>query len=117
MTQYRQFCTFQLDRFTCGVDIRSIQEVIAWHEITPVPFTPPALRGLINLRGQMVIAIDLRRQFGLSDFAADQLPMNVVVQTTDGLVSLLVDRIGDVMEVADDAFERQRCVYLTRCVR
>jgi purine-binding chemotaxis protein CheW len=74
--------------------------------MTRVPLAPPVVRGLINLRGQIVTAIDLRRRLGLPDRAADRLPVNVVVTTDDGAVSLLVDEIGDVLQVPEAAFER-----------
>ena len=73
--------------------------------MTAVPLVPDVIRGLINLRGQIVTAIDLRRCLAIADRAADQLPMNVVVRTDDGPVSLLVDDIGDVTEVSHDSFE------------
>jgi len=57
------------------------------------------------LRGQILIAIDLRRRLGLVERPADQVPMNVVVHTNDGTVSLLVDDIGDVFEVSEERFE------------
>src|ERR1044071_5621780 len=74
--------------------------------MTRVPLAPPVVRGLINLRGQIVTAIDLRKRLELSDRPADQQPVNVVVQTDDGAVSLLVDEIGDVLEVSEKTFER-----------
>jgi purine-binding chemotaxis protein CheW len=64
------------------------------------------IRGLINLRGQIVTAIDLRRRLKFRDRPADQLPVNVVIHTDDGAVSLLVDEIGDVLAVSDKVFER-----------
>src|SRR5262245_10385244 len=74
--------------------------------MTRVPLAPPVVRGLINLRGQIVTAIDLRRRLELPDRPAEQEPVNVVVQTDDGAVSLLVDEIGDVLQVSETAFER-----------
>jgi purine-binding chemotaxis protein CheW len=71
-----------------------------------VPLAPSDVRGLINLRGQIVTAVDLRRRLELPDRAAGDLPVNVVVRTEDGAVSLLVDEIGDVLEVPAEAFER-----------
>jgi purine-binding chemotaxis protein CheW len=58
------------------------------------------------LRGQIVTALDLRRRLELPDRAADTKPMNVVVRSGDAAVSLLVDEIGDVVEIADDIFEQ-----------
>jgi purine-binding chemotaxis protein CheW len=100
-----QFCTFYLDRFFLGVEVLKVQEVIRYQTMTRVPLAPPVVRGLINLRGQIVTAIDLRRRLELDERPADQLPMNVVVRTDEGTVSFLVDEIGEVLEVEDDQFE------------
>lgn len=106
MTMADQFCTFYLDGLYLGVGVRQVQEVIRYQEMTRVPLAPNVVSGLINLRGQIVTAIDLRRRLGLPDRPADELPMNVVVRSDDGAVSLLVDEIGDVVEVDEDTFER-----------
>src|SRR5262245_30399980 len=74
--------------------------------MTRVPLAPAVVRGLINLRGQIVTAIDLRRRLEFAERPADQLPVNVVVRTDDGAVSLLVDEIGDVLQVPETLFER-----------
>jgi purine-binding chemotaxis protein CheW len=100
-----QFATFYLDGLLFGIDVGKVQEVIRYQETTPVPLAPPVVTGLINLRGQIVTALDLRKRLELAPRASDRLPMNVVVRTGDEVVSLLVDEIGDVMEVADDLFE------------
>jgi purine-binding chemotaxis protein CheW len=106
MANTQQFCTFFLkDRFF-GVPVQQVQEVIRYQEMTWVPLVPQVIRGLINLRGQIVMAIDLRRRFGIEDRPASQLPMNVVVRTNDGAVSFLVDEIGDVLEADTETFER-----------
>ena len=102
MADERQYCTFYLDGHYFGVDVLKVQEVIRYQEMTRVPLAPPVVRGLINLRGQIVTAIDLRRRLDLPDRPADQLPVNVVVQTDDGAVSLLVDEIGDVLRGPGD---------------
>ena len=101
-----QFCTFYLDGLYLGVGVKEVQEVIRYQEMTRVPLAPDTVSGLINLRGQIVTAIDLRRRLGLPDRDPETLPMNVVVQGDDGAVSFLVDEIGDVVEVDDDTFER-----------
>lgn len=106
MTEQNQFCTFFLDGLFFGVEVQRVQEVIRYQEMTRVPLAPPVISGLINLRGQIVTALDLRRRLALRDREAGQLPMNVVVRTDDGAVSLLVDEIGDVIEVTEDCFEQ-----------
>lgn len=122
MSKEQQFCTFYLEGAFFGVEVLKVQEVIRYQEMTCVPLTPPVIRGLINLRGQIVTAIDLRRRFNLLERAEDELPMNVIVRTDDGAVSLLVDEIGDVIEVVEESFERlpetisERTRELIRCV-
>jgi purine-binding chemotaxis protein CheW len=101
----QQFCTFFLDRQMFGVPVPQVQEVIGFHELTPVPLAAKVVEGLINLRGQIVLAIDLRRRLELGPRADGQLAMNVVVRSVDGAVSLQVDEIGDVIEVEPATFE------------
>ncbi len=105
MANIQQFCTFFLKDQFLGVPVQQVQEVIRYQEMTRVPLMPQVIRGLINLRGQIVMAIDLRKRFGMEDRPESQLPMNVVVRTDDGAVSFLVDEIGDVLEVEDDRLE------------
>lgn len=101
----QQFCTFLLDGYLFGVPVPQVQEVIRFQPMTPVPLAPPEVKGLINLRGQIVLAIDLRRRLSLADRSEGELPTNVVVLTPDGAVSLLVDGIGEVIEVEHSTFE------------
>lgn len=106
MSNNTQLATFYLDGQFFGVEVSKVQEVIRYQEMTRVPLAHRVVRGLINLRGQLVTAIDLRRRLGLEDRPAEKLPMNVVVRTDDGAVSMLVDEIGDVLEVEGETFER-----------
>jgi purine-binding chemotaxis protein CheW len=105
MASTLQFCTFYLDQLLFGVEIQGVQEVIRHLPMTNVPLAPNVVSGLLNLRGQIVTAVDLRRCLALPARAAGQLPMNVVVRTADGPVSLQVDDIGDVLEVSEDSYE------------
>jgi len=102
----QQFCTFFVDGQFFGVPVQQVQEIIRYQEMTRVPLVSRVIRGLINLRGQIVVAIDLRRRLNASERPEDQLPTNVVVRTAGGAVSLLVDEIGDVLEVQEETFER-----------
>jgi purine-binding chemotaxis protein CheW len=105
MNLKRQLCTFFLEGLFFGVEVDKVQEVIRYQEMTRVPLAPAVIAGLINLRGQIVTAIDLRHQLGLSARTSDELPMNVVIRRDDGPISLLVDEIGDVVEVDEQLFE------------
>ena len=106
MAEEEQFCTFYLGSQCFGLSVLRVQEVIRHQEMTPVPLAHSAVRGLINLRGQIVPAIDLRARMGLPARTGGELPLNVVVRTDDGAVSLLVDEIGDVLQVPARSFER-----------
>jgi len=101
-----QLTTFWVAGHYFGVPVAVVQEVLRFQAMTRVPLAPPVVRGLINLRGQIVTAIDLRRRFEFPPAADGRRPMNVVVRSDDGAVSLLVDEIGDVVEIEDDVFER-----------
>lgn len=105
MSDSTQYCTFWVDSLYLGIDVHKVQEVMRSLDTTLVPLAPASVVGLINLRGQIVTAIDLRRRFGLAERPADHEPMNVVMRTDDGAVSLAVDEIGDVIEVDANTFE------------
>ncbi|MBX3461819.1 MAG: chemotaxis protein CheW [Planctomycetes bacterium] len=105
MTKSCQFCTFLLHDLYLGVEVERVQEVLRYQAMTRVPTASSVVEGLINLRGQIVTAIDLRRRLGLPEREPGRQPMNVVVRTEDGIVSLLVDEIGDVLEVEAATFE------------
>jgi len=106
MGMERQFCTFLLGDLFFGIEVLQVQEVIRSQLMTRVPLAPRAVRGLINLRGQIVTAIDLRERLGLPPLEPGRDPMNVVVRTADGAVSLLVDEIGDVLETESEQYEQ-----------
>lgn len=106
MADEHQYCTFYVAGHYFGLDVLKVQEIIRYQEMTRVPLAPPVVCGLMNLRGQIVTSIDLRRRLELPDRPADQLPLNVVVHADDGAVSLLVDEISDVLNVSEKLFER-----------
>ncbi|MFK7860005.1 MAG: chemotaxis protein CheW [Granulosicoccus sp.] len=101
----QKYCTFYLENYYFGIEVEQVQEIIRFQEITPVALAPPVVKGLINLRGQIVTAVDLRRLLELPDRADGEDPMNIVVRTPVGAFSLLADRIGDVLELTDGSFE------------
>ncbi len=100
-----EYCTFRLADLTFGIEVQRVQEVIRPQALTTVPRANPVVEGLINLRGQIVTAIDLRRRLEMPDRPDATPAMNVVVRTGDGALSLLVDEIGDVVHVDDSTFE------------
>jgi len=97
--------TFELDEYWCAVAASDVQEVLLAQPRTPVPEAAGCIAGLINLRGQVVPTLDLRSRLGLPPDDAGEPGMSVVVRWRDEVWSLLVDRIGDVIEVDEGAFE------------
>ncbi|MCL3860885.1 chemotaxis protein CheW [Actinotalea sp. K2] len=101
----RQLATFVLDGARYGVDVLRVQEALRSQVRTPVPLAPAGVAGLVNLRGQVVVTVDLRVRLGLPPLAEDADPMMVVVLVDGEPISLLVDEIGDVIDVEDSQFE------------
>ena len=100
----RQYSTFRVADMFMGIELTRVQELLRFQEMTSVPLAPTAIEGLINLRGQIVTALDMRRILGLPAVAPeDKLPMNIVVRSEGGPVSLLVDEICDVLDVPLEA--------------
>jgi purine-binding chemotaxis protein CheW len=100
-----QFVTFRAGGLLFGVDVLQVQEIIRYQAMTPVPLAPPAVKGLINLRGQIMAALDLRTLLKVETESNENKPMNVIVHTGEETISLLVDSIGDVIETKKDDFE------------
>ena len=101
-----QFATFFVSDLFFGVDVLRVQEVLRFQPMTRVPQAPDVIEGLINLRGQIVTAIDMRRRLRLPPRTGDQTPMNMVIRNEDGAISLLVDEIGDVLIPDSATYER-----------
>jgi purine-binding chemotaxis protein CheW len=101
----QQYCTFRVDHLLIGVEVWRVQEVIRHQPMTLVPLGAPEVRGLINLRGQIVTTIDVRRWLHLRPAPEDSTPMNAVLRLDDEAVSLLVDEAGEVVTPAKEAFE------------
>jgi purine-binding chemotaxis protein CheW len=101
----RQYSTFRVADMFMGIELTQVQELLRYQEMTSVPLAPQAIEGLINLRGQIVTALDVRRILGLPAVESEEkLPMNIVIQSEGGgAVSLLVDEICDVLDVPLEA--------------
>jgi purine-binding chemotaxis protein CheW len=103
MPEDQQFCSFIVNNLLLGADVRRVQEVVGGLEITNVPSAPWAVRGLVNLRGQVIEAIDIRRCLGIVDSAPVEAPLHLILRTPDGAMSLLVDEMGSVIEIGADS--------------
>lgn len=95
-----QYVSFWIDGQLIGVPVNAVQEVLNPQQIAPTPLARPEIAGLLNLRGQIVTAVNLRRRLGLPARADGRPGMNVVVQFQSEAYSLLVDDVGDVINVS-----------------
>jgi purine-binding chemotaxis protein CheW len=105
MSDVRQIASFLAQDLFFGVDVLQVQEIIRQVAITRVPLAPPMVSGLINMRGQIVTALDLRRCLGMPERPSGQPPAGLILQAEEGLVGLIVDEVGTVFELPEDAFE------------
>lgn len=106
MSDSKQFCTFWMGDRLYGMPVGEVQEVMREQVLTRVPLAAKRVRGLINLRGKIVTAIDLRESLDLPDRQSGTALMNVVVTNEENTVSFLVDSIGDVLDVGQETFEK-----------
>lgn len=106
MADRLQVCTFSLGAQVFALPVSEIQEVVRNLATTPVPLAPHAVRGLANLRGTVAIALDLRRRLGLPPLPSEDGQVTVVVRGEEGPVCLVVDDVGDVLEIDPEALER-----------
>lgn len=104
--QSGELCTMVLDGMVFGVDVLHVQEIMRQQQLTRVPLANSTVCGLMNLRGQIVTALDLRRKLGLPERPPGAKHKNVVVRSEGGVVSLLVDEVGDVIDVSGETLER-----------
>ncbi len=100
-----ELATFYIGDSLCGLDILNIQEINKQTEVTLVPQAPDYVRGVLNLRGRIVTIIDLGKKLGLSPVEMDKESRNIIVNSDDEHIGLLVDRISDVMIANADAIE------------
>jgi purine-binding chemotaxis protein CheW len=101
----RQFVTFTVGQYLYGIDVDDVQEVLPQRATTRVPLAVDEIAGLVNLRGQVVLSIDLRARLGLGRTDRLDQRMMVVVSRRKDPVSFVVDQIGDVVEVVESDFE------------
>jgi len=101
-TNIIRLCTFQLGEFSMAFDVAEIQEVIRQQTLTPVPLANDLISGLMNLRGKVVMVVDLRKRFGFPQRDPACPATNVLHKKVDGIVSFLVDEVDDVLTLQAD---------------
>lgn len=104
-TTLSQLCGFKIGDGYYGIPVLDVREVIKPLAVTDVPLSPEYVKGLVNLRGQIVTLVDLRKLFGLEEKENTEEYMNIIVRSGDSLYSLVVDEILDVIDVEQRVFE------------
>jgi purine-binding chemotaxis protein CheW len=99
-----QYCTFFVDGLLFGVEVLQVQEIMSEFVVGRVPLAPPTIAGLINYRGQIVTAIDMRKRLDLPASTVPPARM-LVVRCNEETFALLVDKIGDVVAANPKDFE------------
>jgi purine-binding chemotaxis protein CheW len=105
MSLNRSYATFYADKFYFGIQTSEVIELTKVSDITPVPLAHPTIYGLINLRGQIVTAINMRRRLGLSQAEYPGDVITVLIEKFGVLYGLLVDRVSDILELDESDFE------------
>ncbi|MEP3482635.1 MAG: chemotaxis protein CheW [Fuerstiella sp.] len=99
------YCTFRVGTAWLGIEVERVQEVLRGQAMARIPGSSSSIKGLMNLRGQIVTALDLQDRLSVAECEEGPTRMNVVVRTSEGPVSLLVHEIGDVLVVDEDTYE------------
>ncbi|MCP5464144.1 MAG: chemotaxis protein CheW [Deltaproteobacteria bacterium] len=104
-TKLSQIVTFKLGAEEYGVDIMKVQEIILMGEITKVPEVPGFIEGVINLRGNVIPIIDLRKRFQLSECSLTDETRVVVVNVENKTMGIIVDAVSEVLRIASDEID------------
>ncbi len=105
----QEYATFYIGESLIGIDIRRIQEINRQTKCTQVMHAPTMVRGVMNLRGQVVTVLDLRIVLGSDNITEEPHNRTIVVSSGSEAVGLLVDRVADVVRVTGDAIEQTPC--------
>ena len=100
-----KLATFYIGRALCGINILHIQEINKLTNATNVPQSPDYVKGVLNLRGQIITVIDLGRKIALKSLSEKKENRNIIVQFQKEHIGLLVDKISDVFEIEADKIE------------
>jgi len=100
-----QFVTFALGEQTYGISILKLNEIIAYQQLTTIPNLPGFIKGVLNLRGEVIPVIDLRERFNMESRPYDQLTVIIVLEIAGQTMSVVVDSVSDVITLQSDAIK------------
>jgi purine-binding chemotaxis protein CheW len=97
---------FKLGEEKYGVPIESVREIIPPSDITPVPGAPSFFEGILNVRGELVSVISMRRFVGMEDFGEDVPGKILIISATDGTVQgLLTDEVSSIVDIPSEGIQ------------
>ncbi len=100
-----QVVAFYLKEEEFAVDIQQLREVLKFTSITPLPRTSDFIEGVINLRGEVIPVIDLRKRFGMEEKEKDDKTRIIIVEIDSNLIGLIVDQVSEVLHLTNDQIE------------
>lgn len=100
--QKNRFLTFHLGKESYGIEIRYVTEIIVMQEITKVPELPESIIGVVNLRGNVISVMDMRKRFHLESKEYDDRTCIIVVNVEEIAIGLLVDTVNEVLNIPEE---------------
>lgn len=101
----REYLTLRAADQDYGIDILSVREIRGWSPETPLPNSPAGVRGIINLRGQVVPIYDMRVRLGAEPSMPTTTHVVIIVEAANGFYGLLVDSVSDILSLADEELQ------------
>ncbi len=101
-----QFVTFLINQESYGVEVLKVKEILGMTDITPVPNSLPFMRGVINLRGEVVPVVDMRLKFEMPEKEYDTFTVIIIVEVKKRLIGMIVDAVSDVASIPVEAIQQ-----------
>jgi len=101
-----QYVTFNIGVVDYGIDIKAVQEITAYRPLSRLPNTPPYVKGILNLRGNVISIMDPRIKFGLKEVVFNKTSVIIIFKSLDNTIGMIVDNISDVMTIEKKYIEK-----------
>lgn len=101
----KQYVVFEMDKQNFGIAIQSVQIIERMKSIMRVPKSPASIRGVMNLRGEIISVIDIRRLFNMAELPSTDATRIIILKMEDAMVGCIVDKVKEVIDIEDDQVE------------
>ncbi|OON94032.1 MAG: chemotaxis protein CheW [Candidatus Epulonipiscioides saccharophilum] len=101
----KQYVVFEMDKQNFGIAIQSVQIIERMKSIMRVPKSPVSIRGVMNLRGEIISVIDIRRLFNMTELPSTDATRIIILKMEDAMVGCIVDKVKEVIDIEDDQVE------------